>query len=79
MKNYIIEYTGWNYGFDKIGHVMLFQKYAGMSLGEAKQTMDRIMRNEVQFVKIESLDSAKKLFTESIQMGAICNFINNPS
>ncbi len=65
----------WEEGFDKVGFNVLLREYAGLSLGEAKRTVDEILDGKPVSVEIEGESSAAEFLRRARDLGAIADLV----
>jgi len=67
----IVNITGWRTGFQKVSHTQALQKFANMSLIEAKSNTDALLEGQSISINIRNNSDAKLLAAHLSELGAI--------
>ena len=67
----LVNITGWRTGFQKVAHTQALQKFANMSLTEAKSNTDALLEGKSICINISNNTDAKLFAVHLSELGAI--------
>jgi ribosomal protein L7/L12 len=71
----IVEITGWQVGFNKVGCTNTIRATTGLSLVEGKEITDAVLKGETRRIAIPDYRAAQMLAQELVGLGAIASVI----
>lgn len=67
----IVEITGWEVGFNKVGCTNTIRAITGLGLVEGKEITDAVLKGETRRIAIPDYRTAQMLAQELVGLGAI--------
>lgn len=72
----IVEISGWREGLEKVSHTKTLQALAGMSLSDAKEKTDAVLKGGIVVVSLGTHEQANALAKRLTEIGAIASVKN---